>query len=107
MSESLSEWLALREAADAAARSEPLTRAVVERLPRDRPVRAVDLGTGTGSNVRYLMPRLPPNAQQWMLVDRDRALLALAIRSLRPAHSIVIETRETNLGAFDSRLFAR
>src|SRR5262245_41274298 len=107
MSENLSEWLAVREPADAAARSAALTRAVVDRLPRDRPVRAVDLGTGTGSNVRYLMARLPPDAQQWLLVDRDRALLALAIRSLRPAHSIVLETREMNLGTLDARLFAR
>jgi hypothetical protein len=106
MSETLSDWLALREAADAAARSAALTRAVADRLPRDRPLRVVDLGTGTGSNVRYLMPHLPAAAQQWLLVDRDRALIAQAIRSLRPAHSIVVETRAMNLGALDSRLFS-
>jgi len=105
--ETLSDWLALREAADVASRSAALTRAVVERLPRDRPLRAVDLGTGTGSNVRYLMPRLPADAQQWLLVDRDRALIALAIRSLRPMHSIVVETRAMNLGTLEQRLFSR
>jgi hypothetical protein len=105
--EALSDWLALREGADVAARSAALTRAVVERLPHEKPLRAVDLGTGTGSNVRYLMPRLPADAQQWLLVDRDRTLLTLAVRSLRPVHSIVVETREMNLGALDSRLFAR
>jgi hypothetical protein len=105
--EALSDWLALREAADVAARSASLTRAVVEQLPRGRPLRAVDLGTGTGSNVRYLMPRLPEDAQQWLLVDRDRTLLTLAIRSLRPVHSIVVETREMNLGTLEPRLFFR
>jgi hypothetical protein len=105
--ETLSDWLALREAADEAARSAALTQAVVEKLPHGKPLRAVDLGTGTGSNVRYLMPRLPADAQQWLLVDRDRSLLTQAIRSLRPVHSIVVETREMNLGALDPRLFAR
>jgi len=107
MSETLSDWLALREAADLAARSAALTRAVVERLPRDRPLRAVDLGTGTGSNVRYLMPRLTADVQQWLLVDRDPTLLAKAVRSLRPVHSIVVETREMNLGVLDAKLFSR
>src|SRR5690348_13019004 len=59
MSERLSEWLARREAADAAARSEDLLAAVLEALPSSRPLRVLDLGTGTGSNVRYLSARLP------------------------------------------------
>jgi len=40
-----------------------------------QPLHVVDLGSGTGSNLRYLTPRLPP-VQHWRLVDRDRALLA-------------------------------
>jgi len=107
MAETLSDWLALREAADAAARSVALTRAVAEKLPHDRPLRAVDLGTGTGSNIRYLMPRLAADVQQWLLVDADPTLLSKAVRSLRPMHSIVVETREMNLGALDARLFSR
>src|SRR5262245_42947755 len=107
MDEALSDWLALREAADAAARSAALTQAVVERLPTDRPLRAVDLGTGTGSNIRYLMPRLGADVQQWLLVDRDPTLLSKAVRSLRPVHSVVVETREMNLGVLDARLFSR
>src|SRR6185295_6474627 len=55
----------------------------------------------------YLMPRLPADAQQWLLVDRDRALIALAIRSLRPMHSIVVVTRAMNLGTLEQRLFSR
>src|SRR6266850_288112 len=106
MDDTLSDWLALREPADAAARSAALTRAVVEQLPRGR-LRAVDLGTGTGSNVRYLARHLPADEQQWLLVDRDPGLLAEAAGSLRPLRSIVVETREKNLGVLDSQLFAR
>jgi hypothetical protein len=75
MSESLSDWLSLREAADAAARSAPLVERLVVQLPADRPLRAIDLGSGTGSNIRYLAPRLP-QPQAWVALDRDPALLA-------------------------------
>jgi len=68
-----SDWLALREPADHRARRHEL----LDRLDlpaNDRPIRLVDLGTGTGSNLRYLLPRLGPR-QQWRLVDNDPALL--------------------------------
>ena len=104
MGESLSAWLALREPADAAARSISLTRAIVDTLPRDRPPRIVDLGTGTGSNVRYLARHLPGESH-WLLVDRDRALLSEASRALRGVGSLIVETREMNLGVLDASLF--
>ena len=76
MDNSLATWLRLREPADAAARSESLTEWIAAALPRDQPIRAVDLATGTGANLRYLAPRLP-HRQRWLVVDRDAALLAL------------------------------
>jgi len=95
MSESLSDWLALREAVDHASRSVALTRAVRSVLPDARPLRIVDLGSGTGSNVRYLSPILP-SPQQWLLVDRDASLM------LESRHaSIAVETRAMNLGELD------
>ncbi len=78
------DWLTLREPADHAARSIELTRQVVERLTRgagggaavtDVSVLSVlDLGSGTGSNLRYLEPHLPAT-QRWTLVDHDAGLL--------------------------------
>ena len=104
MGESLSAWLALREPADAAARSASLTRAVVEKLPRHRPPRLVDLGTGTGSNVRYLARHLSGESH-WLLVDRDPALLSEASGALKSFESLIVETREMNLGVLDASLF--
>ena len=65
------EWLALREPADASARSTALVDFVA------RPGRLLDLGGGTGSNIRYLSSRLP-SPQVWTLVDNDAALIAKA-----------------------------
>jgi len=98
LSGSLSDWLALREPADFAARSTAVTRAVVDALPRRRPLRILDLATGTGSNVRYLERFLPPD-HTWLLVDRDPELLAEASR--RAAATTVVETRCFDLGPLD------
>jgi len=70
-----SEWLALRESADAAARAPSIAQRL-DSLIRGEPVtRCVDLGSGTGSNTRYLAAQLS-GAQDWMLVDSDEAHLA-------------------------------
>jgi len=74
MDEDLSGWLQLRERADAAARSANVTQTVVEAVAFDDPVHVLDLATGTGSNLRYLAPRLP-RRQRWLVVDRDPRLL--------------------------------
>jgi len=99
MTESLSDWLALREPADRAARSDTLARRVAEMLPSHRPVRIVDLAAGTGANLRYLVTRLP-RPQHWVLADRDPVLLAEARRS--PACADHIEIREMDLGPVES-----
>jgi hypothetical protein len=101
MADSLSVWLSIREAADAAARSAALVSAVSAMLPARRPLRIVDLGTGSGSNVRYLSPRLP-SPQEWLVVDRDRSLLdELAARVDAP-----VTTRAVNLGTLTDDFFA-
>jgi SAM-dependent methyltransferase len=68
------DWLGLREPADTAARPPDLVDWIAPSLPRDRSVHVLDLATGTGSNLRYLAPRLG-GLQQWVLADHDPALL--------------------------------
>jgi hypothetical protein len=59
-------------------------------------LRVLDLGAGTGANMRYLAPRLP-EPQRWLLVDYDAALLAsVATRDDGPRR---VETREFDLRA--------
>lgn len=114
-------WLRLRERADWSARNSALTRAVTAALPRDEPVKVLDLATGAGSNLRYLVERLPPR-QQWLVIDRSRALLSTlaertrawaeergyAVRAARTGFTMrgdqldcAVELRVEDLGAFD------
>lgn len=79
------DWLDLREAADLAARS----RALVTELEPWRRAQApdaalavVDLGAGTGANLRFLAPLLG-GAQHWTLIDDDPLLLAAQSARLR------------------------
>jgi SAM-dependent methyltransferase len=108
---SLSGWLALREAADSAARSVMLTRTIAEKVAHASPLHVLDLGAGTGANLRYLLPRLR-GEQRWLLVDYDTSLLAEARARLSEAEhraSCALDTRGLDLetldhpGIFDDR----
>ncbi len=69
------DWLALREPYDLVARSS----ALADRFARavGPAPRVIDLGCGTGANLRYLAPQLAQE-QRWLCLDRDRDLLARA-----------------------------
>jgi len=70
-------WLALRERADHRSRAAELFTPLRAWWAAREGSRVLDLGAGTGSNLRYLAPELP-GAQRWTLVDHDASLLALA-----------------------------
>ena len=70
-------WLALREPADAAARSLELAEHLGRVFPSTGRKVIHDLGCGTGAMGRWLAPRLP-GAQHWILHDRDADLLEVA-----------------------------
>ena len=70
-------WLALREPVDHRSRAAAAASLLAAACRRHGWSRVVDLGSGTGSNLRYLAPRLP-GAQRWTLVDRDAGLLGRA-----------------------------
>ena len=70
-------WLELRERADHRARAHELADRLegVGQLCGWSVV--LDLGSGTGSNLRYLAPRLPW-VDSWVLLDQDSSLLKTA-----------------------------
>jgi SAM-dependent methyltransferase len=88
------DWLALREPFDHRSRAPELdTRLAVwwGAAPRRR---VVDLGCGTGSNLRYLTRHLGSGAH-WTLVDHDPALLS----RVRPPEGAQVQTVEADLAS--------
>lgn len=73
-------WLQQREPFDIAARDAAAQHLhLAARLhamapPAGTPWRVIDLGCGTGANLRWLAPRLG-GPQEWLVVDHDAALL--------------------------------
>ncbi|WP_017595302.1 hypothetical protein [Nocardiopsis potens] len=98
------DWLALREPADAEARSAELAAVVRDRLAARAPgpLLVRDLGAGTGAMARWLAGRLP-GPQHWVLYDRDPALLARAAAAAPPqadgGAAVGVEVREADLAA--------
>jgi hypothetical protein len=72
-----SQWLAMRQGADAAARAPDLVGSLRGLLTADALLVVHDLACGTGSMVRWLAPRLP-GRQHWVLHDWDADLLGEA-----------------------------
>jgi hypothetical protein len=95
-------WLALREPADAAARSTVMAARLDAVLPRDRAVEIHDLGGGSGAMGRWLAPRLAGRSQRWVLHDRDPELLALAVARPPAAPGVAVEARHGDVTALDA-----
>ena len=84
------DWLTLREPVDHRSRAVALLAPLCDAWRAHGWSRVLDLGSGTGSNVRYLTTRLPAG-QEWVLVDHDpdhlatlgRAAIPPSVRSLR------------------------
>lgn len=86
-------WLDLREPVDHRSRAEALIDPLGAWWLANDASAVVDLGSGTGSNLRYLAPRLP-GPQRWTAVDHDAELLA-RVRS--PALNVEVRTVEGDL----------
>ena len=126
MDEELSQWLALREPVDAASRSASLTDEIARATASATPLHILDLATGAGSNLRYLVERLP-GEQRWLVADRSATLLSHLSRRTKAwargrgyevdgderswslsghGRRCHVETREQNLSTPDAALFA-
>ena len=71
------QWLDRREPADHRSRNRKLEHMLAKHFDGWRPVTVIDLGCGTGSNLRATAPLLGPE-QHWTLVDHEQALLDVA-----------------------------
>jgi SAM-dependent methyltransferase len=76
------DWLSLREDADHRSRNPVLQEQVLRYLEeisslKSDPIHIVDLGSGTGSNLRAFAPLIHHN-QKWTLIDHDPLLLKAA-----------------------------
>jgi SAM-dependent methyltransferase len=97
-------WLALREGADANARATALLPALRLWLHAQLPANdttpkvanILDLGCGTGSNLRWLSPRLA-KPQHWTLLDNDPQLLAQADLALQHWTGLPVQSGDGNL----------
>jgi SAM-dependent methyltransferase len=69
------DWLALREPVDHRSRPDALLPLLNDWWSARGASDVLDLGSGTGSNLRYLAPKLTGN-QSWRLLDHDEDLLA-------------------------------
>ena len=102
-------WLALRESADAAARSTALVEELRPYLAGERVTTVHDLGSGTGSMARWLAPRLS-GPQHWVLHDRDAELLPLAEaeppRASSDGAAVSVETRHHDITRLDPSVLA-
>jgi SAM-dependent methyltransferase len=74
-------WLDLREPADHRSRNDELARLLTRHVGGRPTIEVLDLGCGTGSNLRATAPLLGPE-QNWTLVDYDARLLDAAVRRL-------------------------
>jgi hypothetical protein len=95
------EWLALREPADAAARSRELVEHV--GAPATDGWVIHDLGGGTGSMGRWLAPLLS-GRQHWVVHDRDADLLELAAVPGPAADGapVTVETKRSDITQLQS-----
>lgn len=76
------DWLSLREPADHRSRNMALEAELARHLDDVEEQRIVDLGAGSGSNLRSLAPRLGLR-QHWVLMDHDGSLAEAARTRLK------------------------
>ncbi len=91
-------WLALREPFDQAARAPELEAALAAWACDRGRLAIVDLGAGTGANLRHLAARLPV-AQRWRLVEHDPALIAAGEARVQPRAELEVRWLQRDLMA--------
>ncbi len=107
MSDFRPDWLSLREPLDARSRAASLAPIIAAALrgagPPDITIQVVDLGAGTGANLRYVAPLLG-GPQGWIAADQDPSLLeTMNLRMRDWAESMDAEVDEEGDGRITVR----
>jgi len=99
-------WLALRAGADARARDKGLAARMGAHLKGRRALRVLDLGAGSGANLRATAALIEA-PQHWLMADHDAGLLARAgaAPGTTVAPDITFERREVDLAGDLASLF--
>lgn len=99
------DWLGLREPADTPARDGGLLARLGAHFAGRDSVRVLDLGCGTGANLRATAPALPPG-QSWHLIDHDPQLLQVARQQTAKQTALRVTFEAADLAADLERLTA-
>ena len=104
-------WLFEREKIDNLSKSKLLVQKINNSLKSLDNVRIIDLGTGTGSNFRYLSKKIQYNNQKWTLMDISKNSLKEARSNIKINkkikkisiinNDIIKNINETNFNNFD------
>lgn len=86
------DWLALRSDADLRARNAQIETRLSRYFSDRTSLRVLDLGSGTGANLRALSSALPAG-QHWLLTDSDAELLSRVV----PVDGVSLSTRVVDL----------
>ena len=75
-------WLFQREKIDNLSKSKILIKRINKTIKKLNDIRIIDLGTGTGSNFRYLSKKINFNNQKWTLMDISKSSLEEAKKNI-------------------------
>ncbi|MEM7221919.1 MAG: class I SAM-dependent methyltransferase [Pseudomonadota bacterium] len=100
MSDFTADWLSLREPLDQTARDLRLLLKLLAWRRTKGALAVVDLGSGSGANLRFLAPHLA-GGQTWRLVERDGALLVGATWPRDPDGKLTAEPLVADLARLD------
>ena len=68
-------WLFIREKIDNLSKNKLIIQNINKSLKNYKDINIIDLGTGTGSNFRYLSKKIKYNNQYWTLMDISKSSL--------------------------------
>jgi len=92
----LSNWLTDRFEVDAEARNKKVEANFLEMIIEKEHLNLIDLGSGTGGNLVYLLPKIKCN-QSWYLVEQDMVLIKACQQRLSKMYKTSLSGNEMSL----------